>query len=225
MAEVRKFLFDNFVLDREKHSPKVGTVEEEKNTEKIIEAEPIEENNYDQPVSYTQEELDEKIREAEKRGYQEALQTAEVSADSRIAATLVEINDKLKTIMDNSGQINKDLERQFIEMSKTIMTQLIPSLTEEHAIEIVNKFASDNFSDLKREAKLSFYVHPDIIAAIQENISKLANANDFEGKITIHKDASLGIADARVMWDTGGVENSTSGLVKKVNDLLEDTVK
>ena len=224
MAEVRKFLFDNFILDRGKPSPKANA-EEEVKPEEIVEVEPVEENNYDQPVSYTQEELDEKVREAEKRGYQEALKASEVSADSRIAATLIEINSKLKTIMENSGQINKDLERQFIEMSKTIMTQLIPSLTEEHAIEIVNKFVADNFSDLKREAKLSFYVHPDIIAAVQENISKLANAGDFEGKITIHKDASLGIADARIMWDTGGVESSASGLVKKVNDLLEDTVK
>lgn len=49
---------------------------------------------------------------------------------------------------------------------------------------------------------MSFYIHPDIISYAQETIAKLANSYDFEGKIALHKDASLGKADCRIEWET-----------------------
>ena len=69
---------------------------------------------------------------------------------------------------------------------------------------------------------MCFYIHPDIISYVQENIAKLANSHDFEGKISLHKDASLGKADCRVEWENGGVERNTGRLVEKVEELLAD---
>ena len=48
----------------------------------------------------------------------------------------------------------------------------------------------------------------------------IAALGDVEGKIALHKDASLGKADCRIEWENGGVERNSAELGKKIEDLL-----
>ena len=68
---------------------------------------------------------------------------------------------------------------------------------------------------------MSFYINPDIISYVQESIIKLANSNDFEGKIAIHKDSVLERCSCRVEWDNGGVEYTPCQQLEQVEQMLD----
>ena len=229
MAEIKKYAFDNFVVEKGKiinlKDPKPAPVEEQDEDEfiedEIIEEAPIIEE-VPPEITYTQEELDEKTRQAEERGYERGYKESKESNDAKNSSLLDSINDKLKSITSDSSQINNEVESQFLDLSKAVVKQLLPKLSEENATDIVNNFVKDNFNNFKKEAKLSFYINPDIISYVQENISKLADANDYEGKISLHKDENLGLSDCRIEWDNGGVECNTGGLINKISNLIDD---
>ena len=50
---------------------------------------------------------------------------------------------------------------------------------------------------------------------------KLLDGTDFEGKIDLHKDASLAKSDCRIEWENGGVELKGADQLAKVADLLD----
>ena len=230
MPEHKKFLFDNFVVDAlDTVRRQEETLSEEEGQEaKEEEKQEQEETPQEEPetiiepeITYTQTQVDEMLKKAEQQGYEKGEMSAKSGVDAQIQNSLAEMSAKLSGISTDACGINEELEQQFVAMSKTIVRQLIPVLTEEHAAAIVNKFIEDNFNNFRQEKKLSFYLHPDIIQYVQDNVSKLANANDFEGKISLQKDEKLGISDCRVEWENGGVESNTKSLLDKVENLLD----
>ena len=60
-----------------------------------------------------------------------------------------------------------------------------------------------------------------MVAEIAPLLSKLANKNDYEGKISVHKDADMGLSDCRVEWKNGGVERNSSKIINKIMDLVQ----
>ncbi len=232
MGELKKFMFDNFVIecDENRHCRKV--VEDNLPiTEEIetIEFEPVEEE-FEEAVdlepeiekTYSQEELDEKLQIASQAGYEKGFKSSQEGLEAIAANALTEINSKLLHIITDADSSKTQIERQSLDLVTNIVQKLIPSLVAEEAKNIVNKFIADNFNNFKNEAKLSFYIHPDIISYVQENISKLANSHDFEGKIALHKDAKLGVSDCRIEWESGGVERNAAQMLDKVDAILEN---
>lgn len=230
MAELKRFLFDNFVIE-EKKKIKAPTAEA------VVEALPIKEHKpemitdadfeeyipqNEQPKTYNEEEVAEKIKIAEQDAYERGFKTSQDGIDNLLSKAMDEINQRLMTMIANSSNLSCELEKQSVELAQAIIEKLVPGLNKDNSVEIVKQFISDNFNNFKNEAKLSFYIHPDIISYVQETIAKLANSYDFEGKISLHKDAKLGIADCRIEWENGGVERNLAGMSAKVENMLVD---
>ena len=53
------------------------------------------------------------------------------------------------------------------------------------------------------------------------SLGKLAEQNDFEGKIAVHKDNSLGLSDCKIEWKDGRIERRAEDFIDKVEDLIE----
>ena len=102
------------------------------------------------------------------------------------------------------------------------MRKILPGLEKETALNEINRFLSVNFPNFRREASLSFTFNPEVVAKVSEIIAKLANANDFEGKISLHKDASMAPGDCRIEWKNGGIERSSHKMLEKIDNLLDD---
>ncbi len=210
MAEFKKFMFDNFVI--EEHEEKVeeavevaepsvpdNVPEPEPEVEEIQEAvyeEVVEPEPEPEPVkTYTEEELAEQVQIAEHNGYEKGFKSSQSGIDEAVANVLNEINSRLLQLITEEETQKSEMEKQSLDLVLSIVRKLVPSLLSDEAKNIVNKFIADNFNNFKNESKLSFYIHPDIISYVQENIAKLANRHDFEGKIALHKDNSLGVSD------------------------------
>lgn len=232
MAELKKFLFDNFVIeDKKKIKSKLEEPEEAVLPEQevelepiVVEPEPVVEEVEPEPevITFSEEEVAEKVKEAEKKAYERGLKAAQESIEQSQKELLESINNKLIALIANTMKAEETAEQEAFVLARAVVDKLVPGLNEEHAAEIVNKFIADNFNSFKNESKLSFYIHPDIISYAQETIAKLANSYDFEGKIALHKDASLEKADCRIEWENGGVERNSAELGERVKNLLAE---
>ena len=84
----------------------------------------------------------------------------------------------------------------------------------------VKNFLAENFANFSSQETLSFSFNPEIIPQVADSIGRLAEQNDFEGKISVHKDISLGLSDCRVEWKSGGVERKTSSFINKIKNIV-----
>lgn len=228
MGNYQKFMFDNFVIEDDEedeapvHSEIIEEVEAEKET--VIEPENMVEVPAPVPViqGISQKELDQAVLKAEQAGYEKGFQSAEAAVDKEVAEILGNIDTKLLDLVVNGTEFQKQMEKQFLKLNCAVLKKIIPSVLEDQCEVIVGKFLEEHFPNFRNEAKISFYLNPEVIGKVQEKIAQLAHTYDFEGKIALHKDKSLERADCRVEWENGGVEHLSNKLLEKVDNLLEE---
>lgn len=194
----------------------VETIAENIETEtKIIENTTVE-------PSYSKEDLDLAIKEAEERGYQEGLEAAKQDVLTQQNVLLDEVRNQLMTIFADIDNKASQVELEALKFAVKALRKVLPTLEKERAEAEIKQFLSDNFANFSAQDTLSFAFNPDSIALVASSIGRLAEQNDFEGKISVHKDTSLGIADCRVEWKSGGVEHRTKDIMDKIENLIDD---
>ena len=232
MAEYQKFMFDNFVISCEDDKCTSQTLEdaetEELETQEVEtqEEEPIEAvtetvDEEDKTPSYTQEELNSAVTSAEERGYEKGFKTALDDKEKQQTELLENINNRLMTLLAEVGKQSQEVEQEALHFAVELVKKLFPSLEKQQATSEIQKFLQDNFSSFRHEESLSFSFNSQVIEDVAQKIGKLAEKNDFEGKISIHKDDNLGLSECRVEWKNGGVERSAKNVLNKVEALLD----
>ena len=187
-----------------------------------IETEPkIIENIIVEP-SYSKEDFDLAVQEAEDRGYQNGLEAAKQDILTQQNIILNEVRNQLMTIFADVNDKTSQVEIESLKFAVAAIRKVLPTLEKERAEAEIKQFLSDNFSNFSAQDTLSFAFHPDSIALVANSLGRLAEQNDFEGKISVHKDTLLGIADCRVEWKSGGVERKTVDIMNKIEGLIED---
>ena len=250
MVKFEKFQFDNFILDednqpyvedwenshieveeetapQEKEEIAVITPEEEipeeKTSSEDMDSQPEQEEPevIEEIVTYREEEVAEKEEQAHAKGYEEGYNQAKSEILSEQNKLLEEINAKLMLLSSEMEKREEESERKVIELAQNMVEKIFPTIEQEQSEIMVKNFLLENFPSFKNEEKLSFYFHPDIINKIQEEIARLANINDFEGKISLHKDANLSYSDCRVEWENGGVERNSRKMLDNINKIID----
>ncbi len=233
MVAYKKFEFDNFVVDDEEDNV-IATIEAE-TTSPIIEdiIEPVVEDEETpslelepepeiEVITFSEEELSAAKIQAEQEGYNKGYQAKSEELENTINGVLIDINNKLSAIFSAQDKFQEQIEQDFMRFNRTILQKLLPELSDERAVDILNRFLENNFSNFRAEPKLSFFFSPQIASSMQEQIAKLAHIHDFEGKISLHKDNNLGLSECRIEWENGGVSCSFDNLLEKVDNLLEE---
>ena len=236
MAEYRKYMFDNFVIsaERPQEEPEAEPVsdepeaeaelEEEKSAEPVVEEPVVEEPVAPAPpeVLYSREELQAAEHLAEEKGYERGYYTAISEKEKAENLLLDSINNRLMTILSEVGAQTAEQEQSLLRFAVSLVRKLLPSLEEEVALKEVEAFISDNFKNFAKEGILSFRFHPDMVSKIAPKISRLAEKNDFSGRIAVHKDENLGLSDCKIEWNNGGVERNMEQTLSRVEDLLQN---
>lgn len=229
MGQFQKFQFDNFVIGEDNQLQKEPAAEallvepETIEAERIVPETPeVRDAIVEEIISYSEEEVAAKEKLAEERGYELGFKTAQEGFEAQNSRLLEEINNRLLMLAANVGSKECELENQALEIARTAIGKLVPVIEKENAVALVNDFLVKNFKNFKNEAKLAFYFNPEIIPQVQENIARLANIHDFEGKIALHKDASLAVSDCRIEWENGGVERNGAKMLEKIDNILDE---
>lgn len=241
MSEFQKFQFDNFVIDGDvlstpKKTEEIPVVEPEI-VEEVIPAVPEEQELPEEtppPIveivpevieevkTYTEDEVAEFSAQAEQKGYENGFNAAKEGIEAQNARLLEEINTRLMMLATGADERKCEQENQMLDILKAALHKVVPELAAEKSKEIVNNFLNENFAQFKDEERLAFYFNPQTLPYVQENIARLANIHDFEGKISLHKDAQMKPADCRVEWENGGVERNSNKMLEKIDKTLED---
>ncbi|MBE6467624.1 MAG: hypothetical protein E7004_03430 [Alphaproteobacteria bacterium] len=169
---------------------------------------------------YTEEEYQQAIEEASKNAYDKAMEDAKNSSFEQQNILLENIKNQLMTIYSTLDEKQTTLEASALNFSIEMVRKILPTLEKERAEKEVKNFLAENFANFSNQDTLSFSFNPEIISSVADSISRLAEQNDFAGKISVHKDISLGLSDCRVEWKSGGVERKTSDLINKVENLV-----
>lgn len=169
---------------------------------------------------YTEEEYQQAIEEASKNAYDKAMEDAKNSSFEQQNILLENIKNQLMTIYSTLDEKQTTLEASALKFSIEMVRKILPTLEKERAEKEVKNFLAENFANFSNQDTLSFSFNPEIISSVADSISRLAEQNDFSGKISVHKDVSLSLSDCRVEWKSGGVERKTSDIVNKVENLV-----
>ena len=245
MAQYQKYMFDNFVISCNDEECVAEPLDVEEETEETLseeevkqekqETEAVENETEEAEViapqeeipakpkepSYSQSELDAAVKSAEERGYEKGFNAATTEMQKAIASVLEEVNNRLMALLSGEDENKREAEASALKFAVELVRKLLPNLEAGVAKQEVEAFLSDNFSKFRGEKNLSFSFHPDMAAEIAPQLSKLAEKNDFEGKISVHKDINLNLSDCRVEWRNGGVERNTEEVLEKVENILK----
>lgn len=243
MAEYQKFMFDNFVIDcgqKDRADEEAAVVEDvevcpEPEIEEIeaVAEEPAVAEAEEKtliaeaelpppPPSFSQEELNAAVAKAREEGYEKGFQAALGDYEKQEAEMLQSLNNRLLSMLVDTEAFQKQLEQDNLGFVSGVLKKVFPTLAAKQAAAELELFLEENFSHFKNEPSLSFSFNPDSVKIAAALLPKLANANDFEGKISVHKDEALGVGDCRIEWKNGGVERNADKMLEKVSNLLED---
>lgn len=248
MAQYQKYMFDNFVISDDDETSIAEPLDAENMVTETVEpkseiaeaqvaevqsAEPeaaqeqetqqfaaLEPEPEPKAPSYSQDELDAAVSAAEERSYEKGFNAATADVQKQQQAVLEEINSKLLSLLAEQDNSYRQNEQNALKFALGLVRKLLPNLEADVAKEEVEAFLSDNFAKFKGEKSLSFSFNPKMAANIAPLLSKLAEKNDFEGKIAVHKDINLGLSDCAVEWKNGGVTRSTEQILDNVENLL-----
>ncbi len=242
MAEYQKYMFDNFVITTSKKAEEdIPVVEEEVPAEieaaEVAEDEPtgsdavlLEDSIVEaeaKPVEhmYTESEFNEAVKAAEATGYEKGKQEAAEAEQNRHNVLLEGVKSQLMTIFAELEEKTARQEVSTIEFAVDLVRKLLPTMEKDRAEAEVKNFLAQNFANFAAQESLSFSFNPEVISLVADSIGRLAEQNDFEGKISVHKDNSLGLSDCRVEWKNGGVERNIEKSLDKVEQMITDSTQ
>ena len=182
----------------------------------VKEVEPVE-----NLITYTEEEMKEALAQAKEVAYNKGVEDTKSSMEEKQNVLLEDIKNQLMTIFASLDEKKSDLERSALNFAVSLVEKIFPTIEREMAEKEVKNFLAENFANFSSQESLSFSFNPDMLSCVSDSIRRLAEQNDFEGKISVHKDISLALSDCRVEWKSGGVERKTSSVIDKVKNLIK----
>lgn len=250
MAKYQKFAFDNFIVDEDNQpyaedwenshiavdipseeieSEQIPEEELKVETAQEIVPEPEPETEpepeiIEDIITFTEEEVAEKENKARTEGYEAGYQQAKSEQLEEQNRLLSEINNRLMMLSADMSAQTKDVDNQVVALSRDVIHKLVPVLAKSQAEKLVKTFLEKNFAQFKNENKLAFYFHPQALSFVQEEIARLANIHDYEGKISLHKDETMQLSDCRVEWENGGVERNSTQMLNKADKIFEANI-
>ncbi len=239
MAEYQKYMFDNFVITTPKKEEDIPAMEEDSMPElvetEVIEPEPVEvepivfeEKVVEEEIKpvehmYTESEFNEAVAKAKASGYEKGKQEVAETELNRHNILLEGIKNQLMAIFAEIEEKTANQEVSAISFAVDLVRKLLPTLEKDKAEAEVKNFLAQNFANFSSQDSLSFSFNPEVISLVADSIGRLAEQNDFEGKIAVHKDNSLGPSDCRVEWKNGGVERSVRKSLDKVEHMITES--
>lgn len=246
MAEYQKYMFDNFVVpntpeeyeeaqfsaetpsDAELPEEDEATiVEDTVEQEEVIAPEvtelPTEEVAKEQ--TFSKAELDAAVKLAEEKAYDSGFAAAVSEEAKKHDLLLEDINKQLTDIFSGLDRKTAELENSALHFATELLRKVLPTLEKERAEAEVKNFMAQNFANFAGQETLSFAFNPETISLVADSIGRLAEQNDFEGKIAVHKDDTLGPGDCRIEWKNGGVERKVSDTLDRVEELIKSNAQ
>lgn len=217
MRQIEKFLFnvsfDEDELARAEEAAKAAIAETQEESFEEIEL-----------PTFSEEELAAARAEGFEAGRAEGAREANEALEARIADTLSQLAGRIDTLFNERVATNAALFDDAVNIALAISRKCFPHLTETHALRAIEDMVRDVLAEILEEPRAMIHVHPDLAPSLNERISALAEASNFEGQVLIIDDANMAMADCRVSWSSGSAERDMKALWQRVDEIVEMNV-
>ncbi len=217
MRQIEKFLFnvsfDEDELARAEEAAKVAFAETEEESFEEIEL-----------PSFSEEELAAARAEGFEAGKAEGARETSEALEARIADTLTQLAVRIDTLFNERVATNAALFDDAVNIALAISRKCFPHLTETHALRAIEDMVRDVLAEILEEPRAMIHVHPELSPSLNERISALAEASNFEGQVLIIDDANMAMGDCRVSWSSGSAERDMKALWQRVDEIVEMNV-
>ncbi|HVG50115.1 MAG TPA: FliH/SctL family protein [Xanthobacteraceae bacterium] len=164
------------------------------------------------------------VGEAEARGYRNGMAAAEAQArteaERRSAMALERIAQLLQVMAANLAAMERKLEVEAVEVAAAVASKLAPALLAREPLAEIAELATSCFGELRNTPHVAVRVHASQHAAAQELLTKIAQAQGFEGRLIILGDEAIASGDCRLEWADGGVVRDSAATAALIEDAV-----
>lgn len=226
----KKYLFDNdFGLDDGLHTrhrgpktsetdikPNENPVETEAVTIETVEAPPP-----PPPPTYSQEDLDRVREEGRQAGRDEATRDMASALEQRLVNTLDAIDTQIAALFNAYAQDKNDRSRDAIGVATIIVRKLFPSINMGNAMVEIEHMIIEAMQRTSGNPSLIVRISKDMHLEVQAKTKELAALRGRENAINVIADDTLGLGDAVVEWEGGGMIRDTQFIWQEIDGIIE----
>lgn len=165
-----------------------------------------------------------KIAEAEAHGYRNGMNAAEAQArteaERRTALALENIGAALQRALAGLTNVERKLEAEAVEVATAVAKKLAYELVARDPIAEIATLATTCLRELRSAPHIVARVHEDLHAEVQAQLTEIAAARGFEGRLIVLGEADIAPGDCRLEWADGGVVRDQAATEALINDAV-----
>lgn len=180
------------------------------------------------PPSFSEYELQLARDEGREAGYQEGFLAGEAQAKAAVDAqtqqsqqTLIALLDKLTGLEASYAATLAEQSRLLGDLSLTIARKVAGAALNENTSATINELITRCLPMVMLKPRLRIELHPDTLATTEQALRAMLSAQHYEGQVVVRANVLLAPHDARIDWENGHAERSTTALWEEIENLMQ----
>lgn len=207
----QKFMFDRS-FDVEEPAEKV--------TKAVEEVEEVEEEPEVVVPTFSEEQVEAARKEGFEQGKTDALKEASTTIENQIVDSTKAIGAQLNQLISSQSQVNNDIFRDAIKISRAITQKSFPSINAEHGILEIEQLIRHILNQILEEPRVKIQVHPTLTEHLSERLNEISAETHFEGRVHIIADEAIEQGDCRIDWSNGGAERNLDNVMLEIDAII-----
>ncbi len=157
---------------------------------------------------------------AHRKGFEAGQAQARTEAAESMARALNQIADSMARLNAALAGIETRLEVEAVQVAVSVAGKLAPELIAREPLTELAALAGEAFRQLVTTPQVSVHIGTDIYDAAKEKLEEIARHRGFEGRLSVHPDATVARGDCRIEWADGGVNRDTAKTSAAIDDVV-----
>jgi flagellar assembly protein FliH len=156
--------------------------------------------------TFTRAELAAAEAKGREEGHAAGFAEAVSQHEEQVGKTLAAIHDSLAALLAAKDDIQREGDRQTVELTRSIIGKLFPTLLRCDGLAEISALVAACLRESVNEPRLVVRVPDALFERAQQRLTPMTSATGFPGKLIILADEALTGSDCRVEWADGGAE-------------------
>jgi len=171
--------------------------------------------------TFTEEDLARARDEGYQAGQLDATRDLTSALEQRLVNTMDTINAQIETLFDAFQRDKEEHSRDSVAVATVIVRKLFPALNMDKAMIEIEHMIVESMKRTSGAPTLIVRVAPDIQDAVQAKADELVAVRGHEGTVSVLADAAMGLGDAAVEWDGGGMLRDGDSMWQEIDKIIE----
>jgi flagellar assembly protein FliH len=155
------------------------------------------------------------------RAKQEGTETGQVRAAETINQTIAALVISIRAALEQSHAAIEDVRSEATQLAFAAAKKIAPAALAVLPAGDVEAALREAMHQAIGEPRITLRAAPDVIAALEAQITAIAHEEGYEGRVLIAADPAIRGADCRIEWRGGGSERSEAAIEAALDTLIE----